>query len=266
MLPLHRRSIADVVLRSLERGEFILMRKILGIVSPLKVILLYSLLFFFSISQMYAADTINVKLQWDASTGPDLDHYVVYWGRDFDPPYAYNSGNIDKSQITYTVTGLSDDKKYYFAAKAFDTEGRESKYSNIVSTNDPYELVVEEVPPPGVSAGGGGCFIATAAYGSNMDKHVIILSKFRDKHLLTNAIGRSIVDAYYKLSPPVASYLHKHSFEKVIVRCALIPIAGIAYISLYIHPLVLLFAFILLILTGVYFFKQSAIRRQPSVM
>jgi len=113
---------------------------------------------------------------------------------------------------------------------------------------------------------GGGCFIATAAYGSTMDRHVKILSEFKDRRLLTNSIGRGIVDAYYTLSPPVASYLHKHPFARAIVRYALVPITGIAYISLHIHPLALLFTFIFMLLTGVYFFKQSAIRRQPSAM
>ena len=80
---------------------------------------------------------------------------------------------------------------------------------------------------------GGGCFIATAAYGSKMDKHVKILTEFKNKRLVTNPIGRSIVDAYYKFSPPFAGYLHKHPFARAIVRYALIPITGIAYISLY---------------------------------
>jgi hypothetical protein len=184
---------------------------------------------------------------------PDLDHYVVYWGIDFDPPYGYNIGNIDKSQTTYTVTGLSDDKKYYFAAKAFNAEGLKSDYSNVVSTGDPYESVTEEGATPKVSGvGGGGCFIATAAYGSNMNWHVKILTEFRDRRLLTNPIGRGILNAYHKFSPPVASYLHKHPFARAVVRYALIPITGIAYISLYIHPLALLFAFILLLLAVVY--------------
>jgi len=113
---------------------------------------------------------------------------------------------------------------------------------------------------------GGGCFIATAAYGSKMDKHVKILTEFRDRRLVTNSIGRGILDAYYTFSPPVADYLHKHPLARAVVRYALIPITGIAYISLYIHPLALLFAFTLLLLTGVYFFKRSAIRRQRSAM
>ncbi len=116
------------------------------------------------------------------------------------------------------------------------------------------------------AAAGGGCFIATAAYGSHMDRHVKILSKFRDRYLLTKSIGRSIIKGYYRFSPPVADYLDKHPFARALVRYALIPITGIAYISLYINPLVLLFAFILLLLTGIYFFKWSEIRSQRSAM
>jgi hypothetical protein len=227
------------------------MRKVLNILSSWKVILFFPILFFFVLSQSYALD---ITLQWDANTELDLDHYVIYWGIDFDPPYGYNSGYIDKSQTTYTVTGLSDDTTYYFAAKAFDTEGLESDYSNVVSTYETNEPVNEEVPSPsGSGSDSGGCFIATTAYGSHMDWHVKILSEFRDRRLVTNPIGRSIVDAYYKFSPPVANYLHKHPFAKAIVRYTLIPITGIAYGSLSIHPLALLFAFALLLLIIIYF-------------
>ena len=31
----------------------------------------------------------DATLQWDANAEPDLDHYVIYWGIDFDPPYAF---------------------------------------------------------------------------------------------------------------------------------------------------------------------------------
>jgi len=136
-----------------------------------------------------------------------------------------------------------------------------------------YHFTGVQAGSPGVSVGistdaaaGGGCFIATAAYGSHMDWHVETLSKFRDRYLSTNSIGRDILKGYYKFSPAVADYLHKHPFARVIVRYALIPITGIAYISLSIHPLALLFAFILLLLTGIYFFKRSEIRRQRSAM
>jgi len=52
--------------------------------------------------------------------------------------------------------------------------------------------------------GGGGCFIDTAAFGSELERPVQILSKFRDRRLLSNRFGRWLVDLYYKLSRPVA--------------------------------------------------------------
>jgi hypothetical protein len=244
------------------------MRSILAIMPFGKIALIISILSLCFQTYSYAAD---IKLQWDVNTDPDLDHYVIYWGIDFDPPYGHNSEDkgdfIDKNTTTYTVTGLSDDKTYYFVARAFNTEGLESDWSNVVSTYetsepDTSEDYTSDNPPPsavqGGGGGGGGCFIATAAYGSNMDRHVKILSEFRDKHLLTNSIGRDIVDAYHKFSPTVANYLNKHPFARAVVRYALIPITGMAYISLYIHPLALLFAFILLLLAVVY-----CVRRLP---
>ena len=113
---------------------------------------------------------------------------------------------------------------------------------------------------------GSGCFIATAVFGSNMDWHVKILTKFRDERLVTNPIGRGILHAYHRFSPPVADYLHKHPFTRAVVRYALVPITGVAYVSLSIHPLALLFTFIFMLLTGVYFFKRSAISTRQSAI
>ena len=153
---------------------------------------------------------------------------------------------------------------YYFATRSTDKAGNvEAEPSG---EGDVYKEVSPISPGGTDKAAGEGCFISTAAYGSNMDWHVQILSEFRDRHLLTNQIGHGILDAYYKFSPPVANYLHKHPSARALVRYALIPITGLAYISLHIHPLALLFAFILLLLTGVYFFKRSAIRRQRSAV
>jgi len=76
------------------------------------------------------------------------------------------------------------------------------------------------------------CFIATAAYGSPIDPHVKILRKFRDKHLLTNKLGRKFVRIYYSYSPVIAEYISKHDYLKAITRFSLLPIIGLSWVAL----------------------------------
>jgi hypothetical protein len=82
------------------------------------------------------------------------------------------------------------------------------------------------------SSGGGGCFIATAAFGSPMASHVMILRQFRDKILLPNRIGRAAVVFYYKHSPPLADYIAAHDNLKTLVRLSLLPIIGLSWLML----------------------------------
>ncbi|MBI4825719.1 MAG: VCBS repeat-containing protein [Nitrospirae bacterium] len=71
---------------------------------------------------------------------------------------------------------------------------------------------------------GGKCFIATAAYGSYMADDVKILRKFRDRYLITNSIGRKMVNIYYKYSPPIAAYISRHEALRTAVRFSLKPV------------------------------------------
>ena len=78
--------------------------------------------------------------------------------------------------------------------------------------------------------GGGGCFIATAAFGSPLEKHVQLLTLFRDQYLLTNGPGTAFVDFYYAYSPPMADFIAQHDGLRSVVRFALYPLIGFSYI------------------------------------
>jgi len=67
------------------------------------------------------------------------------------------------------------------------------------------------------------CFIATAAYGTPMAEEIGILRKFRDECLLTNPIGATLVEFYYRVSPPIAQFITEHPSLKPIVRAGLLP-------------------------------------------
>lgn len=82
----------------------------------------------------------------------------------------------------------------------------------------------------GGGGGGGGCFIATAAYGSLFEPRVVLLRQFRDSYLLTNPVGQKFVELYYTYSPPIADFIRQSELLKFIVRIALLPLIGIAYL------------------------------------
>ena len=78
-----------------------------------------------------------------------------------------------------------------------------------------------------------GCFIATAAYGSYMESHVLVLRDFRDRFLLNNTVGKAFVRLYYACSPPVADFIAGHDSLRAVVRIGLMPVVGISHVALH---------------------------------
>jgi hypothetical protein len=62
----------------------------------------------------------------------------------------------------------------------------------------------------GSGGGGGSCFIATAAFGSPLDSHVEILKSFKESHLAQHAVGKKLIEYYYRYLPAGTEYIKEH--------------------------------------------------------
>jgi hypothetical protein len=75
---------------------------------------------------------------------------------------------------------------------------------------------------PSVPSGACGCFIATAAYGTDTAREIDILREFRDEVLLPNISGARLVSFYYRTSPPIADFISQHEVLRTAVRVGFI--------------------------------------------
>ncbi|MCH7959128.1 MAG: VCBS repeat-containing protein [Candidatus Hydrogenedentes bacterium] len=107
------------------------------------------------------------------------------------------------------------------------------------------------------SSSGGGCFIATAAYGTPLSTEIDVLRTFRDKYLLTNWLGTFFVDTYYSASPRLADLVARHDLLRAITRGVLVPVTGFAALALY-NPFIAFF--VLLPLFGIGFLRARRYR------
>ncbi|MBK6808373.1 MAG: hypothetical protein IPG81_05610 [Sandaracinaceae bacterium] len=73
------------------------------------------------------------------------------------------------------------------------------------------------------------CFVATAAYGSPLAAEVGTFRRFRDRHLMSNALGRALVDVYYEHGPQAAEALEQHPWLKSAARAFLTPLAALLH-------------------------------------
>jgi hypothetical protein len=96
--------------------------------------------------------------------------------------------------------------------------------STAITVDSPYSIRAE-------FGGAGGCFIATAAYGTPMAEEIQILREFRDEYLVPNPVGKALVDFYYQVSPPVAEFISEHPTLKPVVRAGLLPAVAMSTIA-----------------------------------
>ena len=93
-----------------------------------------------------------------------------------------------------------------------------------------FDIIVGEVStqPTNPDEGkGGGCLIATAAYGSEMAPQVQLLREIRDNQLMNTESGSAFMgafnDVYYSFSPIIADYERESPLFKEVVKITITP-------------------------------------------
>ncbi len=141
-------------------------------------------------------------------------------------------GNVNGwNEVDVNLFPLSDDRSVI----ALGGDGGVEMYSNnasaIYATNVAPVVAAGDDDDDGDDDdgnGGGGCFIATAAYGTPMAAQIGSLRAVRDGYLVNSAIGAAFVDAYYRVSPPVARVVAQSGVMKQGVRVALAPVVAVS--------------------------------------
>jgi hypothetical protein len=137
-----------------------------------------------------------------------------------------DSIDLNTKTIAYKVT---DSTSVGDAASTTDSDPTPGTIKDpvVVGTVSTQSTETVTATPPassGGGGGGGGCFIATAAYGSYLDPHVMVLRNFRDDVLLQSELGTVFVKFYYKHSPPIADFIAEHGTLRLMMRFALTPL------------------------------------------
>lgn len=115
------------------------------------------------------------------------------------------------------------DSGYTFSSWSGDASGTTNPITVTMNSDKSITANFTQVTTSKDEKGRGGCFIATACYGTPMAEEVETLSAFRDQYLVKNPIGRNLVNFYYKYSPNVAYFIQDKEDIKTVIRELLKP-------------------------------------------
>ncbi|MGZ3773841.1 MAG: CFI-box-CTERM domain-containing protein [Pseudobdellovibrionaceae bacterium] len=125
------------------------------------------------------------------------------------------------------INGLTNGVKYCMVMANEDATGIISYFTPLPGVGSSPVQANELCTTPSAVVGlldDKHCFIATAAFGSDMAPEVQSFRDFRNKYLLPHSWGRAFVKFYYKHSPFYANQIAKSEFTKSIARGALWPL------------------------------------------
>jgi hypothetical protein len=139
---------------------------------------------------------------------------------------------VELSSITLSVIPkiIHYDSKNVFTTLEFNGTGTHyltisgSSHQNVHEMDNSDDEITEDID----ESTGGGCLIATAAYGSEMAPQVQFLREIRDGKIMATESGTAFMTGfnqfYYSFSPAVADYERENPMFKEAVKVTLTPL------------------------------------------
>jgi len=129
------------------------------------------------------------------------------------------------TEVSLVAEAVSDYRFFYWSGDVYTFTDVDAASTTIIMNGD-YSITANFGKPGFLQ-----CFIATAAYGTPMAEEIQILRKFRDEYLLTSLVGATLVELYYRVSPPIAQFITEHPSLKPIVRAGLLPAVAMSAVA-----------------------------------
>ena len=144
---------------------------------------------------------------------------------------AIGNFEVDDSplKIKFLEVMIVSEQKSYTFAYSNTVDNFDNHTSKFQESLDSFRILSQKSPimAEGGPEEGGGCLIATAAYGSEMSQQVQQLRELRDNQLLQTESGTAFMgmfnDIYYSFSPIVADYERENPYFKEAVKIAITP-------------------------------------------
>ncbi len=141
-------------------------------------------------------------------------------------------------QVKFSEVIIATPEKFYTFAYSNGIENFEDEISRFNESVNSFSILSEETEQVMINEQeGGGCLIATAAYGSEMAPQVQQLRELRDNIILSTQSGTAFMTGfnqwYYSFSPTIADMERENPMFKEAVKIALTPM--LASLSLLNH-------------------------------
>ncbi|UYL10149.1 hypothetical protein B9G69_006095 [Bdellovibrio sp. SKB1291214] len=150
------------------------------------------------------------------------------------PSFEMNINNtVSPPTVDERITGLSNGTTYCFIMGNRDLTGNIYFFTPTGAASGAVDPATQCTTPEKVVGllDDKHCFIATAAFGSDMAPEVQSFREFRNEYLLPYSWGKTFVKTYYKYSPKYAALISQSETAKVLVRGALWPLLFFARMS-----------------------------------